>query len=178
MRADWQCKRRVCIHLGVKEAGRGLDNANSLIVDGDGEEVVLAVLQDGNQLEAEVAGMKLGGEAVRNGLLLASGDLNHVALGSQVAHNLALATDLLNQGASNHGDADGGRFIVGDGEPGLGSVAVDELHTKDLGLGEGDGDGDLEIGSLGNFIALDDLLNLQHTIVSKLKLGRKHASKL
>lgn len=64
------------IHLRVKETGRPLNNGDGLVVDGNGVEVVLAVTQNGDEVQAQLTGVQIGGEGVGNSLLLASGDLN------------------------------------------------------------------------------------------------------
>lgn len=150
------------IHLRVEEASGRLDDADSLVVDRDSVEGVLAVLQHSNELQAEVLGVEFGGEGVGNRLLGAGWDLKRITLGGEVANNLALASRLLDQRATDNGDANGSGFIVGDGEAGLGGMAVDELDAEDLRLREGDGDGDVEVGGLGRVVGFCDLLDLQH----------------
>lgn len=95
--------------------------------------------------------MHLGGEGVRDGFGLAGGDLGGVAGSSQVAQDVRLRT-ILDQRASDDGDADGLRLLIGDGEHRLSLMAIDELDAEDLGLRERSADGDLEVGSLALLI--------------------------
>ena len=143
------------VHLRVEEASGSFDNADRLVVYGDSVEGVLGVLQNGNELETQVLGVHLRGEAVGGRLLLASGDFQRVALGRQVAQDLGLRRSVLQQGSADNGQDNGLRLVILDRQAGLGRVAVDELHAEDLGLGEADGGGDLEVGRLG---LLDDFL--------------------
>lgn len=137
-----------CIHLGIEDAGGSLNNADGLVVGRDGVESILAV-EDRDQLEAHVLGVHLGAEAVVDSLRLAGGDLNRVALGSQVAQHLGLVAAIEDQRPANNGHADGLGLLVGDVEHSLGSMAVDELDTEDLGLREFGLDRDLQVGRLG-----------------------------
>lgn len=45
------------LHLRVEEAGRSLNDGDGLIVGGDGEDSVLRVSQDGDELETEILGV-------------------------------------------------------------------------------------------------------------------------
>ena len=149
------------VHLGVEEASGRLNNADSLVVDRDGDEVVLAVLQHSHELEAEILGVHLRREAVGNRLVGASGDLDGVALASEVTKDLRFSLDLLDQRATDNGDADGGWLIVDHGQTRLGGLAVDELDAEDLRLGERDGNGDVEVGRLRLVYCLLHLLSLE-----------------
>lgn len=138
------------VHLRIEEAGWGLDNADSLVVDWDGIEGVFGVLQDSHELQAQILGMELSAEGVGHRLLSAGGNLQRVALGGEVAHNLALTGDLLNQRTADKRNANGRWLVVGDGQTRFGDMAVDELDAENLRLGERDGDGDLEVRRLGS----------------------------
>ena len=137
-----------CVHLGVEEAGGRLNDADGLIVDRDGVEGALGILQDGDELQTQILGVQLGAERVGHRLLGAGRDLNRVALRSEVADDLRLAGGFLDERATDNGDANGSGLVVCDGETGLGGVAIDELHAKDLRLRERDRDGDLKVGRL------------------------------
>ena len=147
------------IHLWVKDAGGGLDDGDGLVVGGNGEEVVLLVLDHGDELQTEVLGVHLGGEAIGQRLLLAGGDLQAIALAGEVAQDLSLVALVLDQRAADNGDGDGLGLLVVDGQAGLGRVAVDQLDAEDLRLREAGGNGDLEIGRLG-LAALNSLFDL------------------
>lgn len=60
---------RVNSHLRIEEASGPLNNRNGLAVGVDGEDVVLAIPQHGNELKAKILWMQLGGEGVGNSLL-------------------------------------------------------------------------------------------------------------
>ena len=115
------------IHLRIKEAGRCLNNADSLVVDRNGDEVILAILQHSHELKTKVLRVHFCREAVRNCLV---------------------GANFLDQRATDNGDADRSGLIVDHGQTRLRGLAVDELDAKDLRLGEGHGDGDIEVGSL------------------------------
>lgn len=129
--------------MRVEDARRRLDDGNRLVVGGDREEVVLLVLEHSYQLEADVLRVHLGSEAVGQRLLLAAGDLQSIALASQVAQNMSLLASILDQRAADDGDSDGLWLLVVDGQTSLGRVAVDQLDTEDLRLREAGRDGDL-----------------------------------
>jgi hypothetical protein len=149
------------VHLRVKEAGGLLHNGDGLVVDGNGVEVVLAVTQNGDELQAEFTRVQIGGEGVGNSLLLACGDLDRVFPGSQIADNLGLASSsFVGQRAGNKTDANWLGLVVADGQASFRGMTVDELNTKDLGLGEGDGDLDVEVGRLRVLGGLFDGLSL------------------
>ena len=92
--------------------------------------------------------MHLCREAVGNCLVGASGNLNGVALAGEIAKDLRLSCNFLDQRATDNGDANRSGLIVDHGQTRLGGLAVDELDAEDLRLRERDGDGDVEIGSL------------------------------
>jgi hypothetical protein len=147
------------LHLRVEQAGRPLNDGDGLVVGGDSEDGVLGVPQNGDELEAEILGVELGREGVRNGLLSAGGDLNRVLLRGEIAHDLGLAIGLLEERAADNAHANGLGLVVGDGQTRLGGVAVDQLDAEDLALGERSRDLDVQVRrlGLGNFL---DVLNL------------------
>ena len=101
------------------------------------------VLEDGGQVEGQVLGVHLGSEAVGGSLLLASRDQKVVLAEGQVADSLGADERTTNEAKMNRGS-----LMVGDGENGVGRVAIDELDTEDLRVGEGNRDGDVQLGSL------------------------------
>lgn len=155
-----ECLMGGYIHLRIKDAGRRLNNADRFIVDGNSVEGILAVLQDGYELQAHILRVHLSAEAVGDGLRLARGDLDRVALGSQVAEDVRLWASILDERAANDGNANWLGLVVCDVDNGLGCVPIDELDTENLRLREFGGDGDLQVGRLGRFGNLLDVLNL------------------
>lgn len=78
------------LHLGVENAGFRLHDTDSAIIGIDGVEVALGAGDDRGELESDILGVHLGGEAVAQALLLTSGDINTISGGSQVANHMAL----------------------------------------------------------------------------------------
>lgn len=135
------------LHLRIKDAGIGLDNANGTIVGNDREQPALTVRNDGRKSHLEILRVHLSREAVADGLLLTSGNLNGVTSSSQVTNNLGLVIDV-SKATSNEVHRDGVRLIIGNGDERLGWVTVDKLDTKDLGSREGCLDRDSRSGNL------------------------------
>lgn len=119
-------------HLRVEDAGLRFHHAHSAIEGLNGEELALAVRQNGGQVQTEVLGVHLSGEAVADALLLTRGDLDAIARGSQVTDNLALFIETP-QAASDEVHGDGIGLVVREIDQRLGRVTVDELHAEDLG---------------------------------------------
>lgn len=165
------------IHLRVKNAGGSLNNADSLVVDGDGVEGFLRVLEHSYQLETHILGVHLGAEAVRDGLLLAGRNVERVALGGEILQDARFIAGVLEQRAADDGDADGLGLFIGDGQARLGGVAIDELHAEDLGLRKAGRHGDLEVGRLGLLDDLFDVFDLGATvnqIMSPSRIAEPH----
>lgn len=146
--------KEASIHLRVKDGGRCLDYGDGLVVDLLGENVALAVLEDGTKVEGEVLGVHLGREAVGQRLLLAGGDGQVVAGRAEVAENdrrvwSTWHTDGRHQRTTDQNQGNWLGLEVGDAENGLGCVAIDELDAKDLAVGERcrDGDGKRRAGA-------------------------------
>lgn len=133
--------------MRVENAGVGLNNADCAIVGSDGEEVALAVRDDGRESHQEILGVHLGGKAVANGLLLTGRDLDTVANGGQVADDLGLIIRVP-QASTDEVHGDWVRLIVGDGNQCLGRVTVDKLDAEDLGSREGSLGSDSQADSL------------------------------
>ena len=145
------------IHLWVEDAGRRLNNTDSLVEDLHRVESVLIILHDCHELQTQVLWVHLCCEVVGDRLLLASWNLDTVALSGEVAEDLRRPLDGI-KGTADEGKRNWVRLRVGDGDDGLGWVAVDQLHTEDFRLREGCGDGDFEIRRLGH-IFIDLFLN-------------------
>lgn len=145
--------------MRIKNAGGGLNNGDSLVVSGEGEQVLLLVLNHSHELQTDVLGMHLGCEAVGQRLLFAAGDLQAITLASKVAQDVRLVAGLLDQRSADDGDSNRLGLLVVDGQPGLGRVAVDQFDAEDLSLRKAGLDGDLEVGRLG-LLALDDLFDI------------------
>lgn len=149
-----------------------LNDADSLVVDLAGVDLAGSALENGCEVQAKVLRVHLGCEGVGEGLVLAGGDGDAVALGGQVAQDggdLRRAGDIdgSGEGATNDQDLDGLGLLVVHIEDGAGGVAVDELDAEDLCLWEGGLDVDVNVGSLLLAGVLDvvfdtlDLLDLE-----------------
>lgn len=160
--------KRGNIHLRIEDASGCLDDADSLVVGRKGVESVLLVLDNSYELQTNILGVHLGGEAVGQGLLLAAGDLQAIARAGEVTEDLSLSARLLDERTTNNGDRDGLGLLVVNGKTGLGGVAVDQLDAKDLGLREAGGDSDLQVGRLGILDDFFDILDLEKQTVSGL----------
>lgn len=135
-------------HLGIKDTSRCLNDADSLIVDLHRVERILVILQHSRDIELQVLRMQLRREGVRQGLALASWNLDVVPLHGQVADDLrpcSIETRHCHQRAADEGHGHGLRLFIGEGEDGAGGVAVDQLDAEDFSLGEGGRDFDFEV---------------------------------
>lgn len=119
------------------------------------------VLEDGGQVEGQVLGVHLGSEAVGGSLLLASRDQKVVLAEGQVADSLGA-----DEGTTNEAKVDRGSLMVGDGQNGVGRVAIDKLHAEDFRVREGNRDGDVQLGSLLDFRILNLLYDLRSLCTS------------
>ena len=118
--------------MGIEDAGLGFHDAHGAIEGLNGEELALAVRQNGGNVQTKFLGVHLGCEAIRDGLLLASGNLDAIAGGSQVANNLALLLQVP-KATSEEVDSDRVRLVVNDRDQSLGWTTIDKLDAKDLG---------------------------------------------
>lgn len=113
---------------------------------------------NGDQAETEILWVKISSEAVRQDLLLRSGNLNIVAGAGDVADDgrvgIGSSLQWLQAGklSSNEGYGDGSLLVVCELEQGLGWAAIDQLDAKDLNLGEIDENRDIEVRELGWFL--------------------------
>lgn len=143
------------IHLGVEEAGGGLNNGSGSVVDLDLVDVALGVGDNSNKTEENILRLHVEGKGKGELLLLAGGNLKVVLDGRQVADDGLvgglLGGELLGsgEGAADKGDLDGAIVAVVDLDDGLCGTTVDELDTKDVGLGEAGADIGLELGDIG-----------------------------
>ena len=113
--------------MRVENASIRLNNTDGLIERRQSVWSSLAVGDHSRQIEFQVLWLKLCSELVANTLALAGGNLNIVSRGCQVTDILGA---LLREGsspkaASNKGNADGFRFVVGEGEKSLGRLTID-----------------------------------------------------
>jgi hypothetical protein len=128
--------------LRIKDAGRSLDNADSLVGDTDLEDVSTLGSHNRAQLEAEVLGVHVQDEGVRKRLGLAGRDDGIVTDSAQVADNASRGVGILGkrlqsvERAANESELDGLLLVVCDLDHGLGRAAVDQLDAEDVGLGE------------------------------------------
>lgn len=131
------------LHLRVEEAHGSLNNRDSAVESRVGVQHAGVVLEDGGQVEGQVLGMHFGSKAVGGSLLLASRNQKVVLAESQVADSLGA-----HKGTANEAQVNRSSLMVGDGQDGVGRVAIDELDTEDLRVGERNRDGDVQSGSL------------------------------
>ena len=153
-----------CLHLRVEPAHGSLNDADSLVVDLASVDLAGGTLEHGGKVQAKVLRVHLGRKRVGEGLVLAGGDRDAIALGGQVAQDgrsLRRAGHIDGSGerATDDQDGDGLGFLVVDVEDGAGGVAVDELDAEDLCLREGGLDVDVDVGSLLLAGVLDVLLD-------------------
>ena len=123
------------LHLGVEDAGIRLHDANGAIVGKNRKQAALAVRNNGRKSHLEILGVHLGGEAIADCLLLASGNFDSITSSSQVADNLGLIIGFP-KATADKVHRDRVRLIIGDGDQRLGRVTVDKLDTEDLGSRE------------------------------------------
>lgn len=135
--------------MWIEDAGILLNDCNGPIVSLNGVERALPITEHGSEVQSEILRVELCCEAVAQAIFLAGRDVEVVARGGQVADDAG--TLLVVDGPeapTDEVDGDRLRLLVGDGEHGLGGVAVDELNAEDFGGGEGGCNGDGEIGAL------------------------------
>ena len=75
------------LHLRVEPAHRSFDDADSLVVDLASVDLASGALKHGSKVQAKVLRVHLSRERVGEGLVLAGGDGDAIALGGQVAQN-------------------------------------------------------------------------------------------
>jgi hypothetical protein len=130
--------KRLCLHLGIKDAGSSLDNADSLIIGLDLIDIARQTRDDCDQVQTKILGMEIGGERVRKALLPASRDLDIVAGTGDIADNGSAGMNprrqwlQRGQRAPDHSYLDGFRLIVRELQEGLCRVPIDQLDTKHL----------------------------------------------
>lgn len=122
---------RGTLHLGVEDAGLGLNHTHSAIEGLNGEELTLMVRENGSDLQTKILRVHLSRKVVADTLLLACRDFNAIARGGQVTDDLAFFLKIP-QAASDEVHGDGIGLIVGDVDQRLSRTAIDELHAKDL----------------------------------------------
>lgn len=89
--------------------------------------------------------MHVGGEAEGQALLLSRGNLDGILVGGQVANDARRRSWIRSpQAATDELNGDWVGLFVGEGEDGLGLLAIDQLDAKDLSIREAgfDCDGD------------------------------------
>ncbi len=146
--------------MRIKQAGSGLNDADSSIVSLDLIDGTSGAGNNRNQVEAKILWVEIGGEAERETLLLASRDFNIVSSRRQVADNRIGRMGSLwqlqerCQCAANNGHLNWLCLAVFEIQYCLGRVPVDQLDAKDFGGGEGCGDRDCEVGGCGRRLKL------------------------
>jgi len=161
--SNWNSKG--VLHLGVEDASLGLHNAHGAIEGLNGEKLALTVRQNGGNVQTKILGVHFGGEAIRDSLLLASGNLNTIAGGSQVANNLALLLQVP-KATSKEVDSDWVRLVVDDRNQSLSWTTIDELNAKDLGGRERSLSLDSKVGNLSLRDSLSILIEEKISIQS------------
>ena len=130
-------------HLGVEDAGGGLNNAGGAVVQLNLENLAGRVGDDGNKLDKDILGHHVQDKVVGESLLLASGNLGPEPSGGQVAHNEGVEGGVLGHGLSglegtaNESDIDGAILLVCDVDKSPSDLAVHELDAEDVSIGEG-----------------------------------------
>lgn len=118
------------------------------------EDLVLAVADDGHEVQNDILGLHVQDKGVGQRAGLASVNVEIVGYGRQVAQNASGRVHVLGQSlgggqhAANEGDVDGPIFVVLDLNDCLGGVAVDELDAK-VRVGEDGANVDLQTGAVG-----------------------------
>lgn len=131
--------------LGVEEAGGSLNDSGGAIENGKGEDVALSVGDDSHEVDLHILRLHVLRERVRDLLGLASRNLEVVLGGGQVAQDALVGRGVGGKllggvkSTGEEGEGEGGGLAVGDGDEGLGRVAVDELDAEDVGVWEGGG---------------------------------------
>lgn len=126
-----KARKRRCLHLRIKDAGRCLNDANGMIIDTDLEDLVGRVAHNSHELQADILRLHVEDEGVRKGLLLAGGNGRLVGDGSQVANHgarwVGIGTVILGiqELATNEGHQDRLILIVGNVDDSFGGSAID-----------------------------------------------------
>jgi hypothetical protein len=154
------------VHLRIKEASRSLNDTNSLIESLNLINRARLTSHHRNDIESQILGVEISGEAERQRLLLPSRNLNIVSCVGEIADNgsrgMTPSSQWLESGqcASNDGDIDRLGLVVGEIEEGLCRVPIYKLASEDFRLWEGGRDRDGKIGGcwgrLELFFSLDD----------------------
>lgn len=163
--------------MRIKNTGIRFHDRDRLIerLDRNRGALILRRSQNDGEIQLQFLRLQLRREFVADALALPGRDLDAVARGGQVADD---AGAVLRggggevgggggpEGAADEDDGYGFGLFVGDGEDGLGGLAVDELDAEDFGGGEGGGDFDGEVGGLG-LVDLFFFFFLLHGLIGK-----------
>lgn len=142
------------VHLGVKDAGRRLDDAGEAVVGLNLEDLALGVGEDGEEVDEDILGLHVDHEGEGQGLGLAGGDFDIVADGRQVAEDAGAQGRVLGQRlgggqhAADEGQLDGALLVVLHLDDRPRWVAVDELDAQ-ARVREVRGDIDLQVRGRG-----------------------------
>lgn len=85
------------VHLRVKDTGRGLDDASQAVVGLDLEDLTLGVPDDCDEVDNNILGLHVQDERERQGLGLASRDLDVVLDSRQVAKDAGIWVRILGE---------------------------------------------------------------------------------
>lgn len=141
------------VHLGVEDAGGGLNDAGQAAVSLNLEELTLGVRHEGDEIDNNILRLHIQDERERQRLGLAGGDLGIVLDSGQVAkdssHRIRILRQRLcgRQRSSDEAKPDWLILVVCDLDDRLSGMSVDELDTK-ARVGEVRGDINLQVGNL------------------------------
>lgn len=129
-------------HLGVKEADGSLDNGRLVVENDDGDDVAIAVGNNGSELDHHILGLLVEGEGEWESLLLASLNLGAVLHRGDVVQDglvgRSFGRELLGvlDVAGDEGDDDWASLLVLNINEGIGRAAVQDLDAKNVRVGE------------------------------------------
>lgn len=124
------------LQLRVEDAGIGFDNGDGTVEGRKREEGVLRA-NNGGQVQSEILWVHVGGEAEGQALLLSRGDFDGILVGCQVANDARRRSWIGGpQTATNELNGDWIGLFIGEGEDGLGLLAIDQLNAEDFSIGE------------------------------------------
>lgn len=140
------------VHLGVEDAGGGLDDCSQTVVSLDLEDLALGVSDDGQKADHNILRLHVQNERERQRLSLASRNLDVVLDRRKVAKDTGHRGRILRQWlcgrkrSTDEGKLNGLVLMVRDLDDRLSRVPVDKLDTK-ARVGEMRGDIDLQVGN-------------------------------
>jgi hypothetical protein len=137
-----ECQNLCSLHLGVEDASRSLNDADGLVGDLDLEDLTSGVGDNSHHLQTNILGLHVENEGERKRLLLSRRDCGLVTDSAQVTDDAGGRVGVGGKGlqrlkvAAHECNLDGVLLVVRDVHHGLCRAAVDQLHSKDVGIGE------------------------------------------